>query len=146
FYVFLAAIFLSCGTVHLVEAAAFWWPAYRLSGIVKLLTAVVSCAGVVVLARVLPDALELRSGREFQRVVDERHVAQSSFEQEQFLLHTLLENLPDFIYFKDADGRFTRVSRALAEMLGAGGPAGVVGKTDADFFPEEYAAEARADE
>jgi PAS domain S-box-containing protein len=146
FYVFLAAVFLSCGTVHLVEATVFWWPIYRLAGFVKLFTALVSCVGVVVLARILPGALELRSGKEFQRVVDERHLAQSSFEQEQFLLHTLLDNVPDLIYFKDTQGRFTRVSRALANMLGASGPRGVLGKTDADFFPADYAAEARADE
>ncbi len=145
FYVLLAAVFLSCGTVHLTEAMIFYWPLYRLSGLLKLITATVSCIGVVVLARLLPVVLELKSGREFQRVVAERQQAQSSLEHERFLLHTLLQHLPEAIYFKDREGRFSRVSDSLARSFGLS-PEEVVGRTDADFFPAEYAAEARADE
>ena len=61
FYVFLGLVFLSCGTVHLIEAAIFWWAAYRLSAVMKLLTAVVSGSGVLMLVRVLPRALDLKS-------------------------------------------------------------------------------------
>ena len=50
-------VFFSCGTVHLIEAIIFYWPVYRLSGLTKLITAVVSCGGVLVLARILPNAL-----------------------------------------------------------------------------------------
>lgn len=64
---------------------------------------------------------------------------------ERFLLQTLLEHLPDAIYFKDAKGTFTRVSHALAKQYGTM-PAEVVGKSDADFFPEDYVAQARAEE
>ncbi len=53
------AFILACGSGHLVEASIFWWPAYRLSGLVKLLTAIVSWATVLVLIRVWPDALKL---------------------------------------------------------------------------------------
>ena len=115
FYVFLAAIFLTCGTVHLLEAIIFWWPIYRFAGLVKLTTAVVSCVGVVVLARILPSALELKSSKEFQRVLTEREQARESLQSERFLLHTLLDNHPDAIYFKDTEGRFTRVSKSLAD-------------------------------
>ncbi|MBM4070044.1 MAG: response regulator [Planctomycetes bacterium] len=72
FYVFLAMIFLTCGTGHLMEAIIFWWPIYPLAGLNKVATAIVSCIGVVVLARILPFALELKSGQEFQRVLTER--------------------------------------------------------------------------
>lgn len=51
------AFIAACGTVHLIEAGIFWWPAYRLSGLVKAITAVVSWATVIVLIRVLPEAL-----------------------------------------------------------------------------------------
>jgi len=145
FYMFLAAIFLSCGTVHLIEATIFWWPIYRLSGLTKLFTALVSCSGVIVLTRLLPTVLELKSGKEYERVVSERQKAQASLEHERFLLHTLLKYLPDAIYFKDLEGRFTRVSHSLAGSFGLR-PEEVIGKTDADFFPRAYAEEARADE
>jgi two-component system, sensor histidine kinase and response regulator len=146
FYVFLAAIFLTCGTVHLLEAVTFWWPLYRFSALMKFVTAAVSCAGVVMLARMLPTALELKSGREFQRVLTERQKAQESLEHERFLLRTLLQHLPDAIYFKDTEGRFTRVSESLAMRLGCSTCDEVVGRSEADFFSPEFAAASLADE
>ncbi len=78
--------------------------------------------------------------------ITERKKAESSLKEERFLFHTLLEHLPDAIYFKDTRGRFMRVSTSLAKWLGAKGPEEMIGKTDEDFLPTEYAAAARADE
>jgi two-component system, chemotaxis family, sensor kinase Cph1 len=58
FWLFSAFIF-SCGTTHLVDAIIFYHPIYRVSGILKLITAVVSWMTVIALIRVLPQALEL---------------------------------------------------------------------------------------
>jgi hypothetical protein len=58
FWLFVALIFL-CGLGHLVESTLFWQPWYRLSGLVKLLTATVSWLTVVSLMRYLPAALSL---------------------------------------------------------------------------------------
>ncbi len=58
FWLFAAFIF-SCGSVHLVEALIFWKPVYRLSGLMKLGTAVVSWATVVALFRAMPLAMSL---------------------------------------------------------------------------------------
>lgn len=44
-----AAFIVSCGTVHLIEAIIFEHPLYRLSGVVKVVTAVVSWATVFAL-------------------------------------------------------------------------------------------------
>jgi PAS domain S-box-containing protein len=57
-----------------------------------------------------------------------------------------MDTSPDAIYFKDRDGRYVRVNRALAEKLGLRDAAEVLGKTDADYFAEEYLTHARADE
>src|SRR5437867_6492099 len=54
-----AAFILCCGIGHAVEATLFWHPWYRLSGLSKLLTAIVSWATVIALVPILPKALTL---------------------------------------------------------------------------------------
>jgi PAS domain S-box-containing protein len=65
---------------------------------------------------------------------------------DSYLLETLMEQIPDQIYFKDAKSRFVRVSGALASRLGLERAADAVGKTDFDFFAGEHAQKAFADE
>ena len=58
---------------------------------------------------------------------------------EKHLLSALLENVPDYIYFKDTESHFIRTSRAHAKAFGLDDPADVIGKSDFDFFSEEHA-------
>ena len=76
FFLF-GAFILACGTTHLMEAVIFWWPAYRLAGVIKLLTALVSWATVLALIPIVPRVLAMRSPEELQREVDARALAES---------------------------------------------------------------------
>ena len=58
-YWLFALFIFSCGFGHLIEATIFWHPWYRLSGIVKLITALASWATVFALIKVMPEALAL---------------------------------------------------------------------------------------
>ena len=62
------------------------------------------------------------------------------------LLHTLMENTPDHIYFKDTESRFIRINRSLADRFGLKNPSEAVLKTDFDFFTREHAQQAYQDE
>ena len=66
--------------------------------------------------------------------------------QEGDLLHTLMENTPDHIYFKDTESRFIRINRSLADQFGLDNPIDAVHKTDFDFFTREHAQQAYRDE
>jgi PAS domain S-box-containing protein len=76
----------------------------------------------------------------------ERRRAEEAAGRERDLLHALMDNIPDHIYFKDSSSRFTRINRAHAESLGLSAAEEAVGKTDADFFADEFARAAREDE
>lgn len=55
-------------------------------------------------------------------------------ERQQYLLNSLVDNIPDPVFFKDRDGRFIRVNQAMADDAGLGSPAELLVKTDADIW------------
>ncbi len=55
------------------------------------------------------------------------------------LLQALLETLPESVFFKDLEGRYLRVSRALARKAGRRDPRELIGLTDFDRFTAEHA-------
>jgi len=81
-----------------------------------------------------------------QRELAERRRVEQELTQERYLLRTLLENIPDHIYFKDVESRFIRANRAMAEWFGMSDPSDMLGKTDSDYFAPDHARKARADE
>ena len=78
--------------------------------------------------------------------VSERSRMEDALGRERFLLKTLMDSLPDHIYFKDRESRFIAVNRAMAALFGLEDPADVLGKTDADLFTREHAQAALHDE
>ncbi len=80
------------------------------------------------------------------RYAVERSRAEAQLGRERELLHTLLENIPDRIYFKDRQSRFIRINRALTQLFGLQRAEEAYGKTDADFYGAEHAGEALQDE
>ncbi|MGA2477254.1 MAG: PAS domain S-box protein [Spirochaetia bacterium] len=68
-----------------------------------------------------------------------------TFESKSRLLQTLLDNLPDIIFQKDLSGRFVLVNRPYAEVVGLE-CSEMIGKNDADVFPEEIASRFMSDD
>jgi len=101
---------------------------------------------LVVANTVIFVALIWWSARTVHKVDALRASAEAEFEHERFLLRTLMDHVPDRIYFKDAQSRFLRNNRAHLELFGLTDPTQAVGKRDFDFFSEEHARHAFEDE
>ena len=72
------------------------------------------------------------------RDITERKKVEEVLYHERDLIRTLLENLPDFIYFKDKKGRFQHISKSFCEFFGRSMEE-IIGKSDLELFPEEVA-------
>lgn len=70
--------------------------------------------------------------------ISERKKAQKKMEYEHNLLQSLLDNVPDSIYFKDKENRFVLVNQAKAEHHNEK-PEDMIGKTDFDYQNKERA-------
>jgi PAS domain S-box-containing protein len=80
------------------------------------------------------------------RDITSRKEAEEALAAERNLLHSLMDNIPDCIYFKDAEGKFTRANRALAQVLDVPDPGRLVGRRLSELLPGATAREGEADE
>jgi len=71
--------------------------------------------------------------------VTDRQRTEQELVREHDLLQALLDNSPDYIFFKDAESRILRSNKAHAELLGFADPQEAIGKTDFDLFPADDA-------
>lgn len=65
--------------------------------------------------------------------------AEDKLQAERNLLRTLIDNMPDCIYAKDAEGRKIVANPGDLKNLGCRAEADAIGRTDFDFFPKEIA-------
>lgn len=89
---------------------------------------------------------ELEATQEqMNRTVSELATLKGNLEKEKYLLDSLMDNIPDAIYFKDRDSKFIRVSKYLASHF-SGNVEELIGKSDFDFQDKSRAQQAYDDE
>ena len=74
-----------------------------------------------------------------QHELEERTRVEEQLTVEKTLLRTIIDNIPDFIYAKDLEGRFVVANSTLASFFGYETPNDILGKSIADLFPESLA-------
>lgn len=157
-FLLFGAFILACGTTHLMEAIIFWWPIYRVAGIIKLFTAIISWSTVCALIPIVPKVLAMRSPEDLEREIAARNEAEASlhrinFEleqrvdertkelkhavaalmQEQELLRTTLGSIGDGVIVTDAEGNINFLNMK-AESLTEWKTAEVQGRPLQDVF------------
>jgi PAS domain S-box-containing protein len=150
-FLLFGAFILACGTTHLMEVLMFWWPAYRLAGVVKLFTAVVSWGTVLALVPVTPKALAMRSPEELEREIAarkntenalqkanaelERQVAALQASEERFRL--LVDGTKEYaIFMLDPTGRIVSWNPG-AERIKQYPASQIIGQHMSRFYPPE---------
>lgn len=90
-FILFVSFILLCGLTHLIDAAIFWWPAYRLSALLRFVTAVVSIFTVYALYKVLPSVLNLRTVAELEAEIEKRRIVEDKLTLNEIALNRSLE-------------------------------------------------------
>ncbi|MCE6988981.1 ATP-binding protein [Dyadobacter sp. CY323] len=84
-WLFVAFIVL-CGLTHFIDAIIFWVPVYRLSALVRFLTAGVSLSTVFFLFKIFPNILLIRSVDDLKKEIEERNLVEEKLAASEYLL------------------------------------------------------------
>jgi len=79
------------------------------------------------------------------RDISDRKQTEIKLAREHTLLQTLMDSIPDSIYFKDEENKFVKVNKAKAAHYNVK-PEEMIGKTDFDFLSENEAKQAFEDD
>lgn len=124
------AFILFCGLTHLMDAILFWWPGYRLSALIRFITAIVSWVTIIAIYKYLPLALGLKTARDFEAELMERKKSESKF-------IGLLESAPDAIIITNGLGDIMMINAQTERIFGFKRDE-IIGKKVEHLVPERF--------
>jgi two-component system sensor kinase FixL len=128
-----AGFILACGTSHLLSIWNVWHSAYRVEGLVKGITAVISVATAIAAIRLTPVALKIATPEQVGQIGDSlreeiaaRHLAEEKLRRHmeaellasEDKLRSYFEAASQAILGVSRDGRISLVNRRTEEMFG----------------------------
>lgn len=125
-----------CGIGHLLEAMIFWWPAYRLAGVVKLITAAVSIATMIVALFELRRLMQMPTAKALMADLQrERSEANQRIEE---LFRSAFNSAPCGMLLADAKGMIVLANDQVCRLFGFGANE-LVGRPIAELVPIDAA-------
>lgn len=121
-FLLFSAFIISCGTTHLMAIWTLWYPSYWVDGVLKAITAFISCYTAIALFPILPRALALQSSTALKQMnqqlveqIEERRLVEQTL-QYQLEFDQLITSISNrFINLHWADIP-TGINRALEEI------------------------------
>lgn len=124
-FLLFACFIYACGTTHFIEAMIFWWPMYRVSGVAKAATAIVSWATVAALIPITPRALALpglkKVNEQLEHEITERTAAEREARESESRLRTIMDAAAEAIICVGAAGRVVWANPAANRIFGVDG-------------------------
>ena len=84
---------VACGTTHIMDVWTLWIPTYRLDGVIRAFTALVSVATAIVIVPIIPKALALRSPTELEKANRELEAANKKILEHERLKSDFFSNI-----------------------------------------------------
>ncbi|NJO00661.1 MAG: PAS domain-containing sensor histidine kinase [Bacteroidia bacterium] len=121
FWLFVSFI-LFCGTTHFIDAIIFWLPIYRWNALILFSTALVSWTTAVVLVKVMPKILELKTTQQLKEVIrqktQELEIANRRLTESERQFRTLVDYNPDVVARVGRDQKFKFINPAIKNLTG----------------------------
>ena len=136
---------LLCGS-GVLHFLAYWHRDQAMHSSSVIVASAIAMLLILVAALVIYLLKKSSSAQHLAQAQQSLSKAQEELSREQYLMSSLVDNMPDSIYFKDAESCFIRCNRRTADVFELADPEEAVGKSDHDFFSKDEADEYRADE
>ncbi len=124
-YFLFAGFILACGATHFLDAIGFWIPAYRLSALVRAITAVISWLTVFNLVKLLPYAFSLKPSELLEAEIEMRKKAEAESQSKNLELEASRQTFKSAFDYSSIgialispEGWWLDVNQALSSMLG----------------------------
>ncbi len=105
-----AAFILACGTTHVIDIISVWYPMYRLEGLVKVITALISFGTVLALFHNFSSIVAIPTPEQWSEI----KTAAANNERRSKIL---IQNAPVGIIITNFKGEFLEVNDAICDMF-----------------------------
>ena len=117
-YFLFAAFILACGATHLLDAVSFWFPLYRVSALVRLITGVVSWATVFYIVKKIPLFFSMRSQAALENEIEQRKKVEEELRASKQEIQTIYKNAPDAVVVISSRGNVIKWNPVAEKIFG----------------------------
>ena len=134
--IFVTCFMFACGVTFFLDSTMFWFPSYRYSALVHMVTAALSVVTVYYIVGYLPKAFAIQPLSKLKEETEQRKKAEAELALSEKRFKSLVQEGGDMIAILDKVGNYNYVSSGTIPILGIS-PEELLGRNAFDFIHEE---------